>query len=152
MTRFHQWKGRLQNQTEGYPFVNGPPFRVAGQGRFPVEAGGEPPQNGVNIVVADFPGAEVTFTVSGTANRAMTLVWSLSYVDNAGAEKTDKGQLAITNGQTAAAIATAWAAQVSGLVSSGDLTIGAAAGVVTITVVDEGTQLVNGYYTVFANA
>ncbi len=43
MSRFHQWKGRLQNQTEGYPFSNGPPFKtpVTGNpttGVFPVEA------------------------------------------------------------------------------------------------------------------
>lgn len=41
--KFHEWKGRKQSETTGYPFDNGPPFKtpVTGNpttGVFPVEA------------------------------------------------------------------------------------------------------------------
>jgi len=153
MTRLHQWKGRLQNQTEGYPFENGPPFRSpAGEPIFPVEAGGAGPQNGIDDSVSGFPGPTVVFTFTGTATRAMTLIMDVAYLTVGLEQASVEVRVPVANGATATAIATAVAAALTGAIDPQDIVVTANAGAVTLTCVDQENQMVDGYFILYANA
>jgi hypothetical protein len=148
----HQWKGRLQSETEGYPFENGPPFSVGGQGKYPPEAGGQGPQNGVDDSAAGLPGDAVTVTFTGTATRDMTMGFDVSYTDALGAAQAARGTMPIASGDTAAEIATAWTAELQSLMLDTDVVVtNPAAGQVLMSTVEIVVQVIDGCTILYAN-
>lgn len=146
MTRLHQWKGRLQNQTEGYPFVNGPPFLDrAGNPVFPDEAGV------ATYTVEGFPGPVVTFKFLGEASGDHTVVWQLAYRNIALEETVDDATFPVTAGESAADVAAAFKTSLESQIAGTDIVVSISGADVTLTCVDQEGQTINGYYLGYAN-
>lgn len=123
MTRMHQWKGRMQARTQGYPFDNGPAFLVSGAPAVPnADAAG--PYAGVDDSVV---GDDITFT--GPSTSALTVSVTVSY-DSAGGVLWAGFKDTIASGQTATQIAAAVAAV---LTAPSGLTATPSAGVVALS-------------------
>ena len=145
MTRFHQWKGRLQNQTEGYPFENDPPFLdLAGNPVFPHEAGV------AAYTVDGFPGPVVTFNFLGEVSEPHTIVWQLAYRDISLTETVADANFPVTAGESAADVAAAFKTSLEAEILNTDIVITISGASVTLTCVDEVGQTINGYYLGYA--
>lgn len=151
MGRLHEWKGRLQNQTEGYPFDNGPPFFKGGSAAWPARAGGQFPINGVSVAIAGFPGTTVTATFAGTSTGNMTARIVVAYTDILVVQQVAEVEVPIAVGATAAVIAAAVGAALNAAILDTDMTVAVAGAVVTLTVVDDETQIIDGLYALVAN-